>query len=69
MDRSSVAVDFGLLSRLSHLLLCPRCLRQGVKTPVTQVISHRHRLRTLCRDCRAAVGPKPRRLPAPVLIF
>ena len=69
MDRSRANIDFGLLNRLSHLLLCGRCLRKGLKTPVTQVISHRHRPRTLCPACRREVGPRPRRMPAPLLIF
>jgi hypothetical protein len=69
MDRSRANVDFGLLDRLSQLLLCGRCLRKGLKTPVTQVISHRHRPRTLCRDCRREVGPGLRRMPAPIAIF
>jgi len=62
-------VDYRLLQRLSHLLVCPRCLARGVRTPVVQVISHRHRPRALCPDCRAAHGPKPRRLPAPLGIL
>jgi hypothetical protein len=62
-------VDLGLLERLTHLVLCARCLRNGARKPVTQVISHRHRLRTLCPACRAEVGPGLRRLPAPVAIF
>ena len=62
-------VDLGLLERLTHLVICARCLRKGLKTPVTQVISHRHRLRTLCPACRAEAGPKRRRMPAPLLIF
>lgn len=69
MQKFSATIDFGLLSRLTPLLLCGRCLRKGTKTPVPQVVSHRHRLRTLCPDCRAAVGPKPRRMPAPILLF
>lgn len=69
MDRNRTTIDYGLLSRLTHLLLCGRCLRRGHKTPVTQVVSHRHRPRTLCVACRAEVGPKPRRMPEPLLIF
>lgn len=69
MEGHAGTVHYGLLERLSHLLVCPRCLARGVRRPVTQVISHRHRLRALCPDCRAAVGPKPRRLPAPLAIF
>jgi hypothetical protein len=47
-------VDRAFLSFVSDLLLCSRCLRAGVRTPVRQVISHRHRPQSLCRDCRGA---------------
>jgi hypothetical protein len=46
------SVDRHFLAHLSDLLLCSRCLRHGVRTPIRQVISARHRPRTLCRDCR-----------------
>jgi hypothetical protein len=69
MDGHTGKVEYGLLRRLSHLLLCPRCLARGVRTPVAQVISHRHRPRALCPDCRATFGPKPRRLPPSLAIF
>ena len=52
MSGTSASIDFGLLSRLTHLLLCTRCLRQGRRTPVPQVLSRRHRPRTLCSACR-----------------
>lgn len=45
-------VDYRLLNRLSNLVICCRCLRQGKVTPVPQVISDRHRLTNECPDCR-----------------
>jgi hypothetical protein len=50
----SAAIDLGLLSRLTDLLLCSRCLRLGRRTPVPQVVSRRHRPRTLCPACHQA---------------
>jgi hypothetical protein len=47
-------VDRIFLTYLSDLLLCSRCLRLGVRTPVRQVISPRHRPLSLCRNCRGA---------------
>ena len=55
MDANAARVDLGLLSRLSDLILCSRCLRRGRRTRVAQVISHRHRPRSLCAACRAEV--------------
>jgi len=46
-------IDFGLLDRLTSELLCSRCLLDGVRSPVTQVVSKFHRPRTLCPTCRA----------------
>jgi hypothetical protein len=45
-------VDRRFLTYFSDLLLCSRCLRRGIRTPVRQVISPRHRPRSLCRNCR-----------------
>jgi len=45
-------VDYSLMRRLSSLLLCSRCLRHGVRRPVVQVISSRHRVQPLCPTCR-----------------
>ncbi len=64
--RAKATVSFGLIERLTGLLLCVRCLGRGVKTPVSQVVSHRHQPRALCPDCRSAVHPA-RRMPAPVV--
>lgn len=52
----TAALELGLLERLSALIVCSCCLRHGLRTPVPQVISPRHRPRTLCPDCRATVS-------------
>ena len=62
-------IDFGLMERFTDRLLCGRCFRRGRRTPVPQIVSHRHRLRTLCPECSAEARPRARRLPAPILIF
>jgi len=46
-------VSYRLLNRLSNLVICSRCLRSGVVTPVPQIISGRHALTNECADCRA----------------
>ena len=46
-------VSYRLLNRLSNLVICSRCLRSGVVTPVPQVISGRHSLTNECAECRA----------------
>jgi hypothetical protein len=50
--RASAEIDRRFLTFVTDLLLCSRCLKHGVRTPVRQVISPRHRPRPLCRDCR-----------------
>lgn len=45
-------VDYRLLNRLSNLVICSRCLRRGIVTPVPQVISERHTLTNECTNCR-----------------
>jgi len=50
--QAATNVDQRFLTYFSDLLLCSRCLRLGLRTPVRQVISPRHRPQTLCRDCR-----------------
>ena len=47
----SATVDFRLLGLLSDLVICSRCLRAGRVTPVPQVVSPRHKLRSLCSGC------------------
>ena len=44
-------VDYRLLGLMSDLVICSSCLRQGRVTPVPQIVSHRHKLRSLCRAC------------------
>ena len=55
-NRPRGSVDYRLLSQLSDLVICSRCLQAGQVTPVPQILSHRHTPRTLCRSCA-----KPRR--------
>ena len=45
-------VSYRLLNRLSNLVICSRCLRSGVVTPVPQIISGRHSLTNECAECR-----------------
>ncbi len=45
-------IDYRLLNRLSNLVICSGCLREGKVTPVPQVISDRHVLTNECPDCR-----------------
>jgi len=52
MQQSSVNVDYRLLAYRSVGIVCSRCLRAGIKTPVIQIISARHRLLSLCHACR-----------------
>ena len=46
-------VSYRLLNRLSNLVICSRCLRAGVVTPVPQIISGRHSLTNESAECRA----------------
>ena len=46
-------VSYRLLNKLSNLVICSRCLRNGSVTPVPQVISGRHSLTNECAECRA----------------
>ena len=54
--RANDNVDYRLLGLLSDLVICSSCLREGRVTPVPQIVSHRHTLRSLCAACS-----KPRR--------
>ncbi|MCG8371751.1 MAG: hypothetical protein MJA32_14745 [Proteobacteria bacterium] len=47
-------VSYRLLDRLSTLVICSRCLRSGVVTPVPQIVSGRHSLTNECAECRAS---------------
>jgi superfamily II helicase len=49
--RASGTIDLGFLAHISELVVCSRCFKRGVRTPIRQVISARHRPRTLCRPC------------------
>ena len=46
-------ISYRLLNRLSNLVICSRCLRSGVVTPVPQIISGRHSLTNECGECRS----------------
>lgn len=46
-------ISYRLLNRLSNLVICSRCLRSGVVTPVPQIISGRHSLTNECAECRS----------------
>jgi hypothetical protein len=46
-------VSYRLLNKLSDLVICSRCLRQGKVTPVPQIISGRHALTNECAECRS----------------
>ncbi|MGB5335946.1 MAG: hypothetical protein WBN07_10010 [Woeseiaceae bacterium] len=46
-------VSYRLLNKLSNLVICSRCLRNGSVTPVPQVISGRHSLTNECAECRS----------------
>ena len=58
MASTSAQVDYRLLENRSDQVLCSRCLKRGIRTPVVQVISERHRLQSLCRGCRAPATPR-----------
>ena len=46
-------ISYRLLDKLSNLVICTRCLRGGIVTPVPQIISGRHSLTNQCAQCRA----------------
>jgi len=50
---TSAEIDRRFLGLITDSVLCSRCYRQGLRTPVHQPISPRHRPRTLCRECSA----------------
>ena len=52
-DIAADNVSYRLLNRLSNLVICSRCLRAGVVTPVPQIISGRHSLTNECAECRS----------------
>ena len=46
-------VSYQLLGKLSNLVICSSCLRDGAVTPVPQLISGRHELTNQCAACRS----------------
>jgi len=56
--QASAEIDRRFLHFLTELLLCSRCLRNGVRTAVPQVISRHHRPRAMCRRCRTAAAAR-----------
>jgi hypothetical protein len=54
---ASDKVDYRLLNRLSNLVICSQCLRNGTVKPVPQVISRHKSLTNLCGDCRSEGRP------------
>jgi len=53
-------VSYRLLDKLSNLVICSRCLRNGIVTPVPQLISGRHALTNKCVDCRSGKASRSR---------
>ncbi len=45
-------VSYRLMQRFSNLVICSRCLRNGVVTPVPQLISEQGTLTNECAKCR-----------------
>lgn len=54
-------VSYRLLEKLTDLVICSSCLRNGVVTPVPQLISGRHALTNECVDCRSSKLRRNRR--------
>ena len=52
------SVSYQLLGKLSNLVICSSCLRDGTVTPVPQIISGRHALTNQCAECRAHRGSR-----------
>ena len=50
-------VDYRLVNRVSNLVICSRCLRNGKVTPVPQIISALRPPTNLCPSCRDAELP------------
>ncbi len=49
-------VSYRLVEQLSNLVICSRCLQNGVVTPVPQLISARHAFTNECAECRKRHG-------------
>ena len=56
-------VDYRLLNRVSNLVICSECLRNGKVTPVPQIISDLRPPTNLCPTCRDARLPPAARRP------
>lgn len=54
MREKTGKIDLRLLSHITNLLMCSRCLRAGVRMRVRQLVSAHHRPQPLCRECREA---------------
>jgi hypothetical protein len=55
-------VDYRLLNRVSNLVICSQCLREGRVTPVPQIITKLRPPVNVCPGCRAKESPSgPRR--------
>ncbi|MEO1203707.1 MAG: hypothetical protein AAFX10_13420 [Pseudomonadota bacterium] len=54
-------VDYRLLNRVSNLVICSNCLRNGKVTPVPQIISDLRPPTNLCPSCRDAKTPSAAR--------
>lgn len=63
-------VDYRLLNRISNLVICSQCLRNGKVTPVPQIISDLRPPTNLCPTCRdAKLPPAARRKRGRLLAF
>ncbi len=51
-------VSYRLLGKISNLVICSRCLLDGVVTPVPQLISERHSLTNQCAACRCRAATR-----------
>ena len=56
-------VDYRLLNRVSKLVICSSCLRNGKVTPVPQIISDLRPPTNLCPTCDDARLPAGERRP------
>lgn len=61
-------VDYRLLNRVSNLVICSNCLRNGKVTPVPQIISDLRPPTNLCPTCRDEKTPGAKSRPRGQLI-
>ena len=54
-------VDYRLLNRVSNLVICSQCLREGKVTPVPQIITKLRPPTNVCPGCRAKQNPQSAR--------